>query len=227
MQAFQSASFSWSFSFLIAQGTADELVRPSVTEAYVHALCTAGSAVQFDLLQGVGHAFVARDAASDAIAWISAGFNGGAAPKRRSSSSTRGIGAWQTGRDMLWSPHDILHQRDPPGVAVVLHTGIITGDKAQTHVKFAPGANSRFPSQMTPFFLWRASCRIQNRRDEVSGFVGIVFDIVDAASKQPMVTFGCANSTQAGSARHLMLIAIEEAKYLRISDCCSYPEVES
>jgi hypothetical protein len=40
-------------------------------------------------------------------------------------------------------------------------------------------------------------------------------------------TFGYANSAQAGSARHLMLIAIEEAKYLRISDGRSNSQVES
>jgi acetyl esterase/lipase len=58
----------------IAQGTADLLVRPSVTAAFVDALCRAGSRVKVDLLQGVGHAFIARDVATDAVAWIAARF---------------------------------------------------------------------------------------------------------------------------------------------------------
>jgi acetyl esterase/lipase len=59
-----------------AQGSADGLVRPSVTEAYVEALCRGGSKVQFDLRHGVGHAFIARDAADKAIAWIADRFDG-------------------------------------------------------------------------------------------------------------------------------------------------------
>jgi hypothetical protein len=68
---------------------------------------------------------------------------------------------------------------------------------------------------------------VRNTREGATEFVGSVFDIVDAASKQPLITFGYVNSAQAGSARHLMLIAIEEAKYLRISDDRSHPEVSS
>jgi acetyl esterase/lipase len=64
----------------IAQGTADHLVRPSVTFAYVDGLCRDGSRVKLDLLRGVGHAFVARDAANDAIVWIAARFDGKPAP---------------------------------------------------------------------------------------------------------------------------------------------------
>jgi acetyl esterase/lipase len=63
-----------------AQGSADGLVRPSVTEAYVDELCRRGSKVQFDLMHGVGHAFIARDAADKAIAWIAARFGDGTPP---------------------------------------------------------------------------------------------------------------------------------------------------
>ena len=35
-------------------------------------LCRRGSKVQFDLMHGVGHAFIARDAADMAIAWVAA-----------------------------------------------------------------------------------------------------------------------------------------------------------
>jgi Secretory lipase len=61
----------------VAQGSADGLMRPSVTEAYVEALCRRGSKVQFDLMHDVGHAFIARDAAYAAIAWIASRFGGG------------------------------------------------------------------------------------------------------------------------------------------------------
>lgn len=58
----------------IAQGDTDDLVRPSVTAAYVGALCRRGSKVRYELLPGVGHTFVARDSANDAVAWIAARF---------------------------------------------------------------------------------------------------------------------------------------------------------
>jgi acetyl esterase/lipase len=65
----------------IAQGTTDLLVRPSVTTAYVDALCRNGNRVRFKMLQGVGHAFIARDAADDAVSWIAARFEGQPAPR--------------------------------------------------------------------------------------------------------------------------------------------------
>jgi acetyl esterase/lipase len=64
----------------VAQGSSDRLVQPAVTAAYVHALCRDGSKVEFDLLPGVGHAFIARDSANAAIAWITARFDGKPAP---------------------------------------------------------------------------------------------------------------------------------------------------
>ena len=64
----------------LAQGSADGLVRPSVTEAYRARLCRNGSKVDFVLLPGVGHAFIARDAASTAVAWIAGRFADQPAP---------------------------------------------------------------------------------------------------------------------------------------------------
>lgn len=64
----------------IAQGGADRLVQPQVTLAYVHALCRGGSKVEFDLRRNAGHAFIARDTAGEAIAWISGRFAGLPAP---------------------------------------------------------------------------------------------------------------------------------------------------
>lgn len=60
----------------LAQGTADPLVRPQVTAAYAKELCRHGNAVTYDSVEGTGHAFIARDTAAAAIAWISDRFAG-------------------------------------------------------------------------------------------------------------------------------------------------------
>ncbi len=67
----------------LAQGTGDTLVRPAVTRSYMEELCKAGSTVQWDPVEGVGHLFVARDSAAAAIAWIGARFAGKPAPNDR------------------------------------------------------------------------------------------------------------------------------------------------
>ena len=54
----------------VAQGAADKLVPPAVTQAYIKRLCDRGSKVSVDILPRVGHAFIARDAADEAVAWI-------------------------------------------------------------------------------------------------------------------------------------------------------------
>ncbi len=64
----------------LAQGSADTLVRPSVTQAYRARLCRNGNRVEFVLLPGVGHAFIARDVAQAAVAWMAARFAGEPAP---------------------------------------------------------------------------------------------------------------------------------------------------
>jgi acetyl esterase/lipase len=64
----------------LAQGAADQLVRPAVTQAYMSKLCFAGSRVRFVLLPGVGHGAAARDSASQAVAWIADRFAGNPAP---------------------------------------------------------------------------------------------------------------------------------------------------
>jgi acetyl esterase/lipase len=60
----------------LAQGSADGLVRPAITEAYRARLCRNGNRVEFVLMPGVGHAFIARDVASDAVSWIASRFDG-------------------------------------------------------------------------------------------------------------------------------------------------------
>ena len=59
----------------LAQGTADDLVVPSITLAYRNSLCRAGDAVDLQMLPGVGHLSAARDSATAAIAWIADRFN--------------------------------------------------------------------------------------------------------------------------------------------------------
>jgi pimeloyl-ACP methyl ester carboxylesterase len=64
----------------IAQGSADQLVRPEVTRDYVARSCRAGAKVRFVVMPGVGHGFAGRDSAKDAVEWISARFAGAVAP---------------------------------------------------------------------------------------------------------------------------------------------------
>jgi len=64
----------------LAQGAADTLVLPRVTEDYRGRLCRAGSRVAFDLVPGVGHLSIAKDAAPAALDWIGDRFAGEPAP---------------------------------------------------------------------------------------------------------------------------------------------------
>lgn len=64
----------------LAQGTADNLVIPSITVDYRNVLCHAGSAVDLRMLPGVTHLFAARDSATAAIAWMADRFGGAPAP---------------------------------------------------------------------------------------------------------------------------------------------------
>jgi acetyl esterase/lipase len=64
----------------IAQGTADQLVRPEVTRDYVSRTCAAGDKVRFLVMPGVNHGYAAHDSAAQAVDWIAARFVGGAPP---------------------------------------------------------------------------------------------------------------------------------------------------
>ena len=66
----------------IAQGLGDTIVRPAVTLSYVRRLCRNGNSVEFVTLPKVGHGFIARDTAHDAIQWMADRFTGQAAPSR-------------------------------------------------------------------------------------------------------------------------------------------------
>ncbi len=64
----------------LAQGGADELVRPQVTRDYMRRLCRAGSKVQMIVLPTVNHGFIARDSAPSAVEWMTDRFAGFPAP---------------------------------------------------------------------------------------------------------------------------------------------------
>jgi acetyl esterase/lipase len=71
---------SSSIPVFLAQGAADELVRPAVTENYMSNLCGAGSKVRMILLPGVGHLSVGRDSADAAVQWMADRFAGDSPP---------------------------------------------------------------------------------------------------------------------------------------------------
>lgn len=60
----------------LAQGTADDLVRPQVTRDYADRQCRAGRSVEMLWLPDVGHLFAARDSAEQAISWMADRFAG-------------------------------------------------------------------------------------------------------------------------------------------------------
>jgi acetyl esterase/lipase len=60
----------------LAQGGADELVRPQVTQDYMRRLCRAGSKVQMIVLPNANHGFIARDSAAAAVEWMTDRFVG-------------------------------------------------------------------------------------------------------------------------------------------------------
>jgi acetyl esterase/lipase len=64
----------------IAQGTADDLVRPAITRAYISKLCGAGGRVKFYSMPGGGHMWAGRDSADAAVDWIGERFRGARVP---------------------------------------------------------------------------------------------------------------------------------------------------
>ena len=53
----------------LAQGVADEVVRPAVTRAYMARTCRNGARVRLLSIPG-GHGFAARDSAAAAVEWM-------------------------------------------------------------------------------------------------------------------------------------------------------------
>ena len=64
----------------IAQGDADRLVLPAVTQAYARRLCRAGDKVQYLSMPGIEHGWAGADSALPAVAWMADRFAGDAAP---------------------------------------------------------------------------------------------------------------------------------------------------
>ncbi len=64
----------------LAQGGADQLVRPQVTQQYMKRLCAAGIKVKWVFMPTVGHGFAAHDSASAAVQWIADRFAGTSPP---------------------------------------------------------------------------------------------------------------------------------------------------
>jgi hypothetical protein len=63
-----------------AQGTADTIVTPDVTERLVRKLCDNGETVKLRLYPGVTHIEAGHDAAPDVLNWIGDRFAGQPAP---------------------------------------------------------------------------------------------------------------------------------------------------
>jgi acetyl esterase/lipase len=64
----------------LAQGDADDLVRPPVTWDYMARLCRAGDVVQLYRMPKVNHLYAGRDSAPAAIEWMTDHFRGAPAP---------------------------------------------------------------------------------------------------------------------------------------------------
>lgn len=64
----------------IAQGTADEIVRPHITKSFADRLCRAGTRVHMVALEGGSHTFAGMDSADAAVAWMGDRLEGRPAP---------------------------------------------------------------------------------------------------------------------------------------------------
>jgi pimeloyl-ACP methyl ester carboxylesterase len=64
----------------LAQGTADQIIRPDVTKGYMQRLCQAGSKVQMMLLPNIGHGRAAQASTVAVVDWIAARFVGNVPP---------------------------------------------------------------------------------------------------------------------------------------------------
>jgi acetyl esterase/lipase len=60
----------------LAQGLADRIVPPAITEDYARRLCAAGSSVKMDIVPKTAHGFIAARSADAAVAWMADRFAG-------------------------------------------------------------------------------------------------------------------------------------------------------
>ena len=61
---------------LVVQGTADQLVPQSSTDAFVKKACAAGDTVDYRLVPGANHGEEIHAAATDIAAWLADRVNG-------------------------------------------------------------------------------------------------------------------------------------------------------
>lgn len=64
----------------LAQGTADDIVRPRITRQFADHLCKGGARVVMVALEGASHSFAGQDSARSAVAWMGDRFAGAKAP---------------------------------------------------------------------------------------------------------------------------------------------------
>jgi alpha-beta hydrolase superfamily lysophospholipase len=64
----------------LAQGTADQIIRPQVTEDYMKKLCLAGSRVRMMLMPNIGHDRAAQASTATVVRWIDDRFAGETPP---------------------------------------------------------------------------------------------------------------------------------------------------
>lgn len=64
----------------LAQGTADQIIRPDVTRDYMNKICEAGSKVKLLMLPNIGHGRAAQASTMEVVNWITDRFAGEAPP---------------------------------------------------------------------------------------------------------------------------------------------------
>jgi acetyl esterase/lipase len=60
----------------LAQGTTDDTVHPSITQAYAKEVCAGGSKLKLHIMEGVGHIMAAHDSAALGVEWMDGIFGG-------------------------------------------------------------------------------------------------------------------------------------------------------
>lgn len=61
---------------LIMQGSADDIVKPKVTDRFVKQSCRAGAVIEYVTIKGKGHAGAIAAGASQAVNWLAARLRG-------------------------------------------------------------------------------------------------------------------------------------------------------
>jgi acetyl esterase/lipase len=64
------------YPVFLAQGTADQLILPHITQDYMKRLCDAGTTVRMFIMPGVNHGFAGSAAANEALDWLADRFAG-------------------------------------------------------------------------------------------------------------------------------------------------------